>query len=508
MCSWVKLGPKLIFVTVSVVLAGDLTRASDLSEWLWGGRGSRTTVTDPYIPPPLVTDTTSVSLDSTGRATTPSNLMLGTSGAMTLPPGGVISSNGVASTGVSTGTYVIPAQWTTASNIIPAVQVIPQQPVIEYEWTYSTIKDVTYEPVTVYDPRLGGYVTTMQEKQTESVLPWLHRKQVVRYKPATNDTLIDSPTISSTSPAISNPSERYIVNRLFPVSAVPSPPAQAVPVQTFPLYAGSMTTYASESTGTRVVLPSDSPALPPSTLPPTESVVMRIDSVSPVVTTLTPAAPSPFDLMPQQYSTTITSQQTDLTSLSPGIVSTSAHQVLYPIIPEIGVSSPSINTTGNTSSNRTPGNVPTDSAFPQTSTPSVPSPQTPISAAPAVQTPVSPRAGSSPNKPTLAPDPSVPTPDAQETVLRPTIQESLSASERSQPVELQPGQQLPPPAQLSPIPSIETPSTGSVEVPQLVAPGTESSSSSATPTTSPARPRPDLSNSPTRMPPRMSPLSN
>ena len=484
MCRQVKFGRLLIFVTMSMVLAGELTQASDWSEWLWGGRGSRTTVTDPYIPPPLVTDKSISGVDTTpGLGTTQSNLMLGTPGAMTLPPGGVIVSNGIASSGVSSGAYANSAQFTTASNIIPTPQVTQQQPVIEYEWTYSTIKDTTYEPVTVYDPRLGGYVTTMQEKQTESVLPWLHRKQVVRYKPATTDTITSNPSIGSTlPPAISDPSGKYIVNRLFPVSTVPSPPAQAVPVQTpvqtFPLYAGPMTTYAAESTsGSRVVASSNSPVPPPTTFQSTESVVMRIDSELPVVTVVPhddslPAASSPFDLAPQPYSTSI--------------VSPSAHQVLYQTVPAIGISSSAMNTPDN----RTSGNVPTGAA-----------------STPVAQTPASTQTGPSSNEPTLAPEQSAPTPVTRDTVQRPLIQDSLSDSVRPQPFEVPPGQQLPPPAQSSPIPSISKPSTGN-DILLLKTPETEPSVSSTTQPAAPAHPRPNLSNSPTRMPPRRSPLSN
>jgi len=492
MCRQVKFGRSLIFATMSLFFCGVPAWASDLSESLWGGRGSRTTVSDPYIPPPLVTDTSIPVASTPGLATTQSNLMLGTPGAMTLPPGGVTASNGVATSSVSSGAYVIPAQFTTASNIIPAVQVAPQQPFIEYGWTYSTIKDTTYEPVTVYDPRLGSYVTTMQERQTESVLPWLHRKQVIRYKLATTDTITGSPTVGgTTSPPISDPAGKYIVNRLFPVSTVPSPPAQAVPVQTliqtpvqtFPLYDGPATTYAAESTpGTRIVASSDLADIQP-TLLPNESTVKRIDTEIPVITTIAPDPTSPFNLAPQPYSTTTSSQPVDMPS--PDIISPSAHQVLYQTIPAVGVSASAINTTGGTSGSKAPDTTPTDTPSTQPAPP--PAPTTP-----ATQTPASPQTGTQANQPTLAPERSTQTPTTQETVQRPTIQDSLTDSERSQPVVLPPGETLPPPAQSSPIPSITPPSTGSDKVPLL-----------KTPTT-----RPDLSNSPTRMPPRTSPLSN
>lgn len=431
-----------VFVVIYAVAE---VQASDLSELLWGGRGSRTTVSDPYIPPPLITETPVVSdTDTVAVATMQSHLMLGTPGATTLPPGGVIAANGVAA-GVGNTNTVWQNTVTTASNILPAVPTIPPQPVIDYEWTYSTIKDVKYEPVTVYDTRLGGYTTTWQERQTESVLPWLHRKQVVRYPTTTDDIAINGMIINSpNAPLTSDTSERRIVNRLFPVSAVPSPPAQAVPVETLPLPVVPVATYAT------VTYDADVPANPPlsspggsqiqsATIHSAASTVLRAGEL-PVVpavtipqlgsstTQLTPetvvATPATTLLATEDQSAPISSSLADVPPSLPEMVLPSAQQVLY--------STPDV-PAGNASFNTTP-------------------PSTALGAA---------RTSSPSGTPTLAPT----RPDAgpgqvretqeSRTLQRPLLEDSIFDLEKPRAVELPPDSPLPPPAKASTIPSLE-----------------------------------------------------
>ena len=410
-----------VFVTIFFVSG---VQASDWSEFLWGGRGSRTTVSDPYIPPPLMTETPVIPVtDSAALTTTQSHLMLGTPGATTLPPGGVIAANGVATTGVSSASYVWQSPVTTASNVIPAVQVTPAQPVIDYEWTYSTIKDIKYDSVSVYDPRLGGYVTTLQERQTESVLPWLHRKQVVRYKPTTTDAAASGTTISNPSPSVvTDTSERRIVNRLFPVSTVPSPPAQAVPVQTHVVPTAPITTYATPTYA------SETPAYPLLSAPVgsqiqvAPSTVMRIGELPqsdlPVMTAVTIpqsglAQSTTNTVITSPATTIVTTQDQPASTLStradvppslPPVVSPSTQQVLYPT----------------------------------------------VSAGQA-------RSNTQPNTPTPAPAQSEQTPGSQNTVTmqRPRIEDSIIASEKLRAFELPAGSTLPPPAHASAIPSLE-----------------------------------------------------
>ena len=493
---------QLIFATACIILAGDFVQASEVSEWLWGGRGSRTTVSNVYVPPPLMTEATVVPIETAGVATTQSNLMLGTPGAMTLPPGGVLATNGVAATGFSSSGYVVPTQFTTASNSVPLSQIVPQQPVIDYEWTYSTIKDVSYDPVTAYDPRVGGYVTTWQEKRTESVLPWLHRKQVVRYpsvpqQPAASQlnssALIGNPNAS----VVSDTSERRIVNRLFPVSTVPSPPAQAVPVQQhipIQVYPVQNAPIATESADFRLQTPDYRVEYQPPTpnyevrsqngvivddLP----VVPAVTIPYPVAETAPPVAPGTFNLTQQEYSATISSQRADEPPTLPSIVSPSAHQVLYPTplsnAQSDGLQASDFRLRGSDSP------PPSDIRNPKPAT----------------------------NQPTLAPLQSEAVPTMQETVRmqRELIEDSLSASERPTAVELPSGATLPPPAQSSVIPSLELPArtempsanTTDSGIPFLQSPG-GASPSTVPSTTQPASPtssgsRPGMNQSPTRM---------
>ena len=458
-----------IFATIIIVSE---VQASDLSELLWGGRGSRTTVSDPYAPPPLTTQIPVVPVtDTAATATMQSQLMLGTPGAMTLPSGGVYAPNGLATTGVSSASYVWQSPATTASNIIPAVQLTPTQPVIEYEWTYSTIKDVKNEPITVYDPRLGGYVTTMQERQTESVLPWLHRKQVVRYPVPTADTAITGAVINNpVTPVASDTSERRIVNRLFPVSTVPSPPAQAAPVQTFSMPTTPVTTYATPTYAaeTPVNPPIGSPIQPASTtvmrvgdLPVVPAVTIpQIGSTRPTAETVV-SAPATTIVTTQNQPAPISSSLADAQPSLPPVVSPSAQQVLYPNVPA-----------ANTRTNSplgTPTLAPTKSD------------------AGSEQPPVS-----------------------QETVTlqRPRIEDSILSSEKLRTVELPPGSMLPPPAQASTIPSLEAASSAaSTEYPLL----TNETPSTTPPATQPGTRLPSATGTPSGRnvsPTRLAPLYN
>ena len=418
----------------NIIFANSPLVASDLSERLWGGRGSQTTTTDLYVPPPLATETVRVPVtDATGFTSAQTQLMIGTPDAMTLPPGGVIASNGVATTMAASGTampngvvnagYTWPQQVPITTGIAPASQLTTAQPAIEYEWSYSTIKDVTYEPVTAYDPRLGGYVTTYQERKTESVLPWLHRKQVVRYKPASADVVTGTisgtsgnPTIGSTilppttSTTSTGSSERSIVNRLFPVSTVPTPPAQAVPVTVMPVSNPPMATYASDTVSYTAPANFTSSGATTYILPAT------FDQTLPISSDYADVAPS----LPNEPSSNTSSSS---------VISPSTQQVLYPM--------PSKNEpTTSDAANNTLYSTPMTS---QISTPD--------------STAASPITGSSHvtqrNTPTLAPPRSeaAPTTETQESsITQPTrLQDSLA----SHAVELPSNATLPVPATVS-----------------------------------------------------------
>jgi len=203
------------------------------------------------------------------------------------------------------------------TNYLPVIQ-----PVVDYEWTYSTIKDISYEPVTVFDSHLGGYVTVFQEKQTESVLPWFHRKQVVRYQTTTADA--SSGGQLPINPVASDTSERRIVNRLFPVSTVPSPPAQAVPVQPFPQPTSPtsvpMTIYAGESSAMRTTV--EIPVIP---------TVTVIQSVTETLDIVTPAFPASIVSSPSNQPVSPSGSAAEFPPSLPGVIAPSSETVLYPL---------------------------------------------------------------------------------------------------------------------------------------------------------------------------------
>lgn len=453
-------GVLTVVCVANIISACSPLVASDVSEALWGGHGSRTTATQLYVPPPLTTEPISVPMaDATALPSAQTQLMIGTPGATTLPPGGVISSNGVATNMTATGTmmpfaatgsnYIQPVQWSPAQQPIMQ-QPVFQQPAVEYEWSYSTIKDVTYEPVTVYDSRLGGYVTTYREKKTESVLPWLHRKQVVRYKPASSGVAVSTTSglisggaiapVSAPLPAAASTAssfERSIVYRLFPVSTVPEVPTQPVPVQPLPpamipVQAAPVTTYASDAVSY--------PTVSRTTLTPSAT------------TTIMPAADTlaTGTLASQQP---ISSHQADIAPSLPGVLSPSTQMVLYPLDTKNDQST--ANTPANASGN-TSGNT-------LYSTPVSPTTSTPGSGAssgvmPGVTT-FRPMGGSQTGTPTLAPQRSETVqenppessnaPGQSDGIVQPDrIRDSLpgTSAERSHVVESPTGITLPAPA--------------------------------------------------------------
>ena len=219
------------------------------------------------------------------------------------------------------------------TNYLPVIQ-----PVVDYEWTYSTIKDISYEPVTVFDSHLGGYVTVFQEKQTESVLPWFHRKQVVRYQTTTADA--SSGGQLPINPVASDTSERRIVNRLFPVSTVPSPPA--VPVQIIPLPTSPtgtpMTTYGGESSSMRTTV--ELPVIP---------TVTVIQPVTETLDIVTPALPASIVSSPSNQPVSPSGSAAEFPPSFPKVIAPSSETVLYPLWSENPPSRSSDTTPASTS---------------------------------------------------------------------------------------------------------------------------------------------------------------
>ena len=88
------------------------------------------------------------------------------------------------------GTKTIPA---TETKVVPATTpgampvalktVTVRRPKVEYKWTYSPIETKTETLVKVVNPKTGRVVRTYcQEESERSMLPWLHRREVVSYE--------------------------------------------------------------------------------------------------------------------------------------------------------------------------------------------------------------------------------------------------------------------------------------------------------------------------------------
>lgn len=91
-----------------------------------------------------------------------------------------------ASTTVAQSNPTLPT--TTYANYacaMPVTQATVYKPEVDYRWTYSRIKRTEYEPVTAVDPCTGCMTTYYRPEEKKSLLPWLHREKVVRYKPTT-----------------------------------------------------------------------------------------------------------------------------------------------------------------------------------------------------------------------------------------------------------------------------------------------------------------------------------
>ena len=88
------------------------------------------------------------------------------------------------------GTKTIPA---TEAKVVPAntpgaipvalKTVMVRRPKVEYHWTYAPIETKTETLVQVIDPRTGRVVRTFCKEDSErTMLPWLHRREVITYE--------------------------------------------------------------------------------------------------------------------------------------------------------------------------------------------------------------------------------------------------------------------------------------------------------------------------------------
>ena len=136
----------------------------DCLSWIWGGKNGSTTYTAPYAPSP------------DEEPTNPSPTVLGQANSSATP---VYVSPPPSYTAVCPNEYsaMKPATQETAQ---PATEL---RPVVKKEWSYSPIKSVSYKPVQQVDPRTGQVSTYYREEESKTLLPWLHQKETVEYKP-------------------------------------------------------------------------------------------------------------------------------------------------------------------------------------------------------------------------------------------------------------------------------------------------------------------------------------
>jgi len=82
----------------------------------------------------------------------------------------------------ATEVNIVPA--TTPGAIPVALQTVAvRRPKVEYQWTYAPIVTKREVLVNVVDPRSGRVVRTFcQEEDNSTVLPWLHRREVITYE--------------------------------------------------------------------------------------------------------------------------------------------------------------------------------------------------------------------------------------------------------------------------------------------------------------------------------------
>jgi hypothetical protein len=100
----------------------------------------------------------------------PSNAVICVDGAKTIP---------------ATEAKVVPAN--TPGAVPVALQTVTvRRPKVEYHWTYAPIATKTETLVQVVDPRSGRVVRTYCKEDSErTMLPWLHRREVVTYETVT-----------------------------------------------------------------------------------------------------------------------------------------------------------------------------------------------------------------------------------------------------------------------------------------------------------------------------------
>jgi|GEM_PF-5202477 len=187
-------GSRLILAGIVIISSTAILTAQDVIR--------RTTVAPLYTPPATsgvpMTPLVDPSLVTPIRQT---QMIYGTPGAMTIPPGGMILSSTPSASAMAFPQTVCPPQTTTVQRTF-------LQPEIGHEWTFSRIRSTSYEEVQTVNPWTGTVTTSFRPQETESLLPWLHQREVVQYRPVTVNVTVPVVNSSCVPCAISatNPS--------------------------------------------------------------------------------------------------------------------------------------------------------------------------------------------------------------------------------------------------------------------------------------------------------------
>ena len=99
-------------------------------------------------------------------------------------------------------TKIVPA---TTPGAIPVMlrTVTVRRPKVEYHWTYAPVETKTETLVQVVDPRTGQVVRSFCRDDTQrSILPWLHRREVISYETVEAKVAVPVSVVPSVSSAI------------------------------------------------------------------------------------------------------------------------------------------------------------------------------------------------------------------------------------------------------------------------------------------------------------------
>ena len=118
-----------------------------------------------------------------------------------LPSNAVICVDGV-KTIPAAEAKVVPAS--TPGAIPVALQTVTvRKPKIEYHWTYAPVVTKTETLVQVVDPRSGRVVRSYCKEDSErTMLPWLHRREVITYETVTAKVGVPVSIAPTTSSAV------------------------------------------------------------------------------------------------------------------------------------------------------------------------------------------------------------------------------------------------------------------------------------------------------------------